>query len=121
MGNTVMMQGCELLDFDREPQRGVLEICDGRYWDGEPARWPDGTPARNGYYYIEVAPDGHIVNNNLYGPYVTKMEAVRAAENSPTLTDFDKAVAQLERDGRIRRLDVFERQRKVKSLFTTVK
>jgi hypothetical protein len=59
----------------------------------------------DGFYFVELAPDApRILNNELYGPYADAVEAEIAARDSYTLTDFKRAFAQLEREGRIRRV-----------------
>jgi hypothetical protein len=99
-----MLQGCEVLELDKDPERGLLEIRDGKFWDGEPAHL-NGTPVLDGFYFVELAPDApRILNNELYGPYADAVEAEIAARDSYTLTDFKRAFAQLEREGRIRRV-----------------
>ena len=101
-----MMQGCEVLEIDGvDPKRALLELRDGKYWDGEPAtRKEDGTiPMPDGFYFVEL--DGErILNDNLYGPYADVIEAELAAREGSTLTDFIRAVMELERKGRIRRV-----------------
>ena len=102
------MQGCEVLKIDGvEPKRALIELRDGKYWDGEPAtRKEDGTtPMPDGFYFVELTSDGkRILNDNLYGPYANAMEARIAARKTPTLTDVNRAITELERKGRIRRV-----------------
>jgi hypothetical protein len=101
------MQGCEVLEIDGvDPKRALLELRDGKYWDGEPAtRKEDGTtPMRDGFYFVELTSDGkRIINDIVYGPYANAVEAELAAREGPTLTDFNRAITELERKGRIRR------------------
>jgi hypothetical protein len=102
------MQGCEVLEIDGvDPKRALLELRDGKFWDGEPAtRKEDGTtPMPDGFYFVELTSDGkRILNDNLYGPYANAMEARIAARKTPTLTDVNRAITELERKGRIRRV-----------------
>ena len=73
------MQGCEVLEIDGvDPKRALLELRDGKYWDGELAtRKEDGTtPMPDGFYFVELTSDGeHILNDNVYGPYANAVEA----------------------------------------------
>ena len=102
------MQGCEVLEIDGvDPKRALLELRDGKYWDGEPAtRKEDGTTSMpDGFYFVELTSDGRrIVNDNFYGPYANAVEAELAAREGFTLTDFNRAITELERKGRIRRV-----------------
>jgi hypothetical protein len=59
----------------------------------------------DGYYFVEVTDDGkNILNDKLYGPYRDAAEARIAARKTPTLSDFNRAIAQLEREGHVRRM-----------------
>jgi hypothetical protein len=119
------MQGCELLEIEGVgPKRALLELRDGKFWDGEPAtRKEDGTTSMlDGFYFVELTSDGtipmldgfhfveltgdgkHILGNYLYGPYADAVEAEIAAWENYTLTDFNRAMTELERKGRIRRV-----------------
>jgi hypothetical protein len=100
------MQGCEVLKIDGvEPKRALIELRDGKYWDGEPAtRTEDGTTQPDGFYFVELATDGCILNDILYGPYANAVEAELAARKTPTLTDFNRVITELERERRIRRV-----------------
>ena len=102
------MQGCEVLKIDGvEPKRALIELRDGKYWDGEPAtRKEDGTtPMPDGFYFVELTSDGkRILNDNLYGPYADAVEAELAAREGYTLTDLNRVITELEREGRIRRV-----------------
>ena len=100
------MQGCKVLEIDGvDPKRALLELRDGKFWDGEPAtRKEDGTtPMEDGFYFVELD-GGRILNDNIYGPYASAVEAEIAARKTPTMTDFNRAVAELVRKGRVRRV-----------------
>ena len=77
------MQGCEVLEIDGvDPKRALLELRDGKYWDGELAtRKEDGTtPMPDGFYFVELTSDGKgIINDIVYGPYANAIEAELAA------------------------------------------
>jgi hypothetical protein len=96
------LQGCEVLELNKDPERGLLEIRDGKFWDGEPVvkEGDDLPPVADGFYFVELTPDGRwILNDKLYGPYATELDAVLAAEDGMTLTDLDRLV----REGFLRR------------------
>jgi hypothetical protein len=101
-----MMQGCEVLEIDGvDPETGSVRTPRRQILGGEPAtRKEDGTiPMPDGFYFVEL--DGErILNDNLYGPYADVIEAELAAREGSTLTDFIRAVMELERKGRIRRV-----------------
>jgi hypothetical protein len=100
------MQGCEVLEIDGvDPERALLELRDGKFWDGEPAtRKEDGTtPMEDGFYFVELD-GGRILNDNIYGPYADVVEAELAAREGPTLTDLNRAITELERKGHLRRV-----------------
>ena len=89
-----------------DPKRALLELRDGKFWDGESAtRKEDGTaPMPDGFYFVELTSDGmRILNDIVYGPYANDVEAEFAAREGYTLTDFNRALAELERKGHIRR------------------
>jgi len=94
------MQGCEVI-AGTDPQRAVLEVRDGKFWDGIPAtRKEDGTtPMPDGFYFVELTDDGYILNDDLYGPYADVIGAEIAAREGHTSTDVRRAIAALERKG----------------------
>ena len=68
------MQGCEVLEIDGvDPKRALLELRDGKHWDGEPAtRKEDGTtPMPDGFYFVELTSDGKRNQRHVYGPYAS--------------------------------------------------
>jgi hypothetical protein len=97
------MQGCKVLEIDGvDPKRALFELRDGKFWDGEPAtRKEDGTSKEDGFYFVELD-GGRILNDNIYSPYASAVEAEIAARKTPTMTDFNRAVAELVRKGRVR-------------------
>ena len=101
------LQGCVVLEIDGvDPKRALLELRDGKFWDGEPAtRKEDGTaPMPDGFYFVELTSDGkRILNDKIYGPYANDVEAEFAAREGYTLTDLNRALAELERTGQIHR------------------
>jgi hypothetical protein len=99
-------RGCKVLEIDGvDPKRALFEIRDGKFWDGEPAtRKEDGTPKQDGFYLVELTSDGNILNDNIYGPYADVVEAELTARAGYTLTDVNRAITELERQGRIRRV-----------------
>ena len=100
------MQGCELLEIDGvDSKRALFELRDGKFCDGEPAtRKEDGTPKEDGFYFVELDDGGRILNDHIYGPYVSAVEAEIAARETPTLTDFNRAVTATCRKGHVRRV-----------------
>jgi hypothetical protein len=42
------MQGCDALEIDVYPKRALLELRDGKFWDGEPGR-----PSRQVVRYLQ--------------------------------------------------------------------
>jgi hypothetical protein len=80
-----------------DSKRALLEIRDGKFWDGEPAtRKEDGTtPMKDGFYFVELDGDGErILNDHIYGPYASAVEAEIAARKTPTITDVNRAVTE---------------------------
>ena len=56
------LQGCVVLEIDGvDPKRALLELRDGKFWDGEPAtRKEDGTaPMPDGFYFVEQRWEAH--------------------------------------------------------------
>jgi hypothetical protein len=92
------MRGYEVLDGDSK--RALLEIRDGKYWDGEPA----APGMLDGFYFVELTDDDRILDGWFYGPYTDAVEAEIAARKTCTETDFNRAIAKLERQGRIRQV-----------------
>jgi hypothetical protein len=84
--------------LDGDPNRALLEICDGKYWDGGPA----APGMLDGFYFVELDND-RIRDGWFYGPYADAVEAEIAARKTCTETDLNRAIAELERTGRIRR------------------
>jgi hypothetical protein len=104
---TEHMQSCKILEINGvDPKRALLEIRDGKYWDGEPATTQENgtTPMPDGFYFVELTGDGRILNNDVYGPYADAVAAELAARESPTLADLNAVILQLERDGRVQRV-----------------
>ena len=48
--------------------RGVVEIRDGKFYDGEPA-WFPGARRPDGFYWFDLADNHRIKNGRLYGPH----------------------------------------------------
>ena len=64
------LQGCVVLEIDGvDPKRALLELRDGKFWNGELAtRKEDGTtPKPDGFYVVKLTSDGNILNDNIYG------------------------------------------------------
>jgi hypothetical protein len=88
-----------------DPKRALFELRDGKFWDGEPAtRKEDGTPKEDGFYFVELDDGGRILNDNICGPYASAVEAEIAARKTPTIADVNRAVTELVRKGRLRRV-----------------
>jgi hypothetical protein len=101
------LQGCVVLEIDGvDPTRALLELRDGKFWDGQSATSiEDGTaPMPDGFYFVELTSDGkRILNDTIYGPYADDVEAEFAARKVYTLTDLNRVLAELERKGQIHR------------------
>ena len=99
------MQGCKVLEIDGvDPKRALFELRDGKFWDGEPAtRKEDGTPKEDGFYFVELDDGGRILNDNIYGPYASAVEAEIAARKTPRLRT-STGPSRSERKGRVRRV-----------------
>jgi hypothetical protein len=99
------LQSCVVLEIDGvDPKRALLELRDGKFWDGESAtKKEDGTtPIQDGFYFVELTSDGkRMLNDKLYGPYANAVEAEFAAREGYTLTDLKRVLAELERTGKI--------------------
>ena len=86
------MQGRKLFEVEDGPRPVLFELCDGFYWDGEPAiRNSDGTPALDGFYVGLLGDDWRLIRgfdggDILYGPYAAlalSLSSDQAARRSP--------------------------------------
>ena len=57
--------------------RGVVEIRDSKFYDGEPA-WFPGSPRPDGFYWFYFTDDHRIKDGRLCGPYPS-LEAAAAS------------------------------------------
>jgi hypothetical protein len=76
--------------------RGVVEIRDSKFYDGEPA-WFPGTPRPDGFYWFYFTDDHRIKDGRLCGPYPS-LEAAAASAVAPNLSlqDIELALEALE-------------------------
>jgi hypothetical protein len=58
--------------------RGVVEIRDGKFYDGEAAWFPD-TPSRDGFYWFYFTDDHWIKDGRLCGPHASLEAAAESA------------------------------------------
>ena len=100
------MQGCEVLEIDGVIRSG---LCSSSAMAniGTASRPPEGGwhHPHAGWVLLRRADERWegIINDNVYGPYASAVEAELAARECFTLTDFNRAITELERKGRIRR------------------
>jgi hypothetical protein len=106
MNTKPQLRGCELLKIEGAPKLGIFELRNGKYWDGVPATMNGtATPMPDGFYVCELTRDGFIVTTDggdtVQGPYASAKEAERKTQE--VLAEIEKAGAELEREGRVRR------------------
>ena len=83
--------------------RGVLEIRDGKFYDGEPG-WFPGARTPDGFYWFDLT---EIKNGRLYGPHPSLLEAAAAAASAVVsntnmcLQDIELALKALEARGEL--------------------
>jgi hypothetical protein len=98
------MEGCKVLDGTC-PERALIEIRNGKFWDGAPAiSQKDGSTSKDGFYFVELTPEDYILNDILHGPYANVEDAELAARESYVPSEINRALTELERIGAIRRV-----------------
>jgi hypothetical protein len=96
------MQGLKELQIEGAPALTIFELCDGFYWDGEPAIVNGTTaPQPDGFYVCALGDDDSITQVPVRGPYATAVEAER--ETRKMLADVEQVLRNLECAGLIRR------------------
>jgi hypothetical protein len=80
--------------------RGVVEIRDGKFYDGEPA-WFPGAPRPDGYYWFYLTDDRRIKNGRLNGPHPSLEAAAASAFAYLSLQDIELALEALAARGEI--------------------
>ena len=75
--------------------RGVVEIRDGKFYDGEPAWFPDARRP-DGFYWFHLTDDHRIRNGRFNGPHPS-LEVAAASAFAPNLhqQDIELAVEEL--------------------------
>jgi hypothetical protein len=99
MGNRKQqMQGYRLC---QGTDRGVVEIRDGKFYDGEPA-WFPGARRPDGFYWFYLTDDHRIKNGRLCGPHPS-LKAAAASAFAPNLNlqDIELALEELEARGEL--------------------
>jgi hypothetical protein len=81
--------------------RGVVEIRDGKFYDGEPAWFPHARRP-DGFYWFDLTEDHRIKNGRLNGPHPS-LEAAAASAFAPNLSlqDVELALEALEARGEL--------------------
>ena len=99
MGNRKQqMQGYHLC---QGTDRGVVEIRDGKFYDGEPAWFPDARRP-DGFYWFYLTDDHRIKNGRLCGPHPSlKAAAASAVAPNLSLQDIELALEALEARGEL--------------------
>jgi hypothetical protein len=82
---------------------GVVEIRDGKFYNGKPA-WVPGARTPDGFYWFDLT---EIKNGRLYGPHPSLLEAAAAAASAVvsntnmSLQDIELALEALEARGEL--------------------
>jgi hypothetical protein len=80
--------------------RGVVEIRDGKFYDGEPA-WFPGARRPDGFYWFYLTDDHRIENGRLNGPHPSLEAAAASAFAHLNLQDIELALEALEARGEL--------------------
>jgi hypothetical protein len=101
MGNQKQqMQGCHRC---QDTDRGVVEIRDGKFYDGESA-WFPGAQRPDGFYWFYFTADHRIKDGRLCGPYPSLEAAAASAVAHLNLQDIELALEALEARGELESL-----------------
>jgi hypothetical protein len=79
---------------------GVVEIRDGKFYDGEPA-WFPGAQRPDGFYWFYLTDDHRIKNGRLNGPHASLEAAAESAVVYLDQQDIELALEALEARGEL--------------------